>query len=229
LTARRIFIAYSIKRNDNGEVNSNEASMTAFKLALVLHIIFGIIAFVAAPSAMMAKKGSPIHKRFGKLFFYAMMGVAASAFVLWTLGAKLFLMLIAIFSFYLAFSGYRAVKLKNNPAEEEDWLVAGSAFLAGLGLVGMGLYYKIQGDSFGIVSIVFGMVCAISAARDMLRFYRPATNPQAWLINHLSKMLGAYIATVSFCRQCGVGCGQPSSSVRWFLCGRESIGPDMRA
>jgi uncharacterized membrane protein len=171
--------------------------MTAFKFILVLHVISGIIAFVAAPGAMMTKKGSLWHKRFGSAFFYAMMGVAASAFGLWALGSQLFLMLLSVFSFYLAFSGYRAVKLKNNPAEEEDWLVAGAALLAGLGLVGMGLYNTIHSDSFGIVAIVLGAGCAFSAARDMLRFSRPVTDRQAWLINHLSKMLGAYIATVT--------------------------------
>ena len=126
-----------------------------------------------------------------------MMGVAFSAFILWTLGAQLFLMLIAVFSFYLAFSGYRAVKLKNHPPQEEDWLVAGAAFIAGLGLIGMGLYNKIQGDSFGIVAIVFGAGCTFDATRDMLRFSRPITDQRAWLITHLTKMLGAYIATVS--------------------------------
>jgi uncharacterized membrane protein len=171
--------------------------MTAFKFILVLHIIFGIIAFVAAPGAMMTKKGSLWHKRFGSAFFYAMMAVAASAFVLWTLGSQLFLMLVAVFSFYLAFSGYRAVKLKNNPAEKIDWLVTGAALIAGVGLVGIGIYSKMQGDSFGIVAIVFGAGSAFGAARDMLRFSRPVTDRQAWLINHLTKMLGAYIATVT--------------------------------
>jgi uncharacterized membrane protein len=171
--------------------------MTTFKFILALHVIFGIIAFISAPGAMMTKKGSLWHKRFGSAFFYAMMAVAASAFILWILVSQLFLMLVAIFSFYLAFSGYRAVKLKNNPPEKIDWLVAGAALVAGLGLVGMGIYNKIQGDSFGIVAIVLGSFAAIGAAQDMLRYTRPITDRQAWLINHLSKMLGAYIATVT--------------------------------
>lgn len=171
--------------------------MTAFKLILVLHVIFGIIAFTAAPGAMMTKKGSLWHKRFGSAFFYAMMAVAASAFILWTLGSQLFLLLLAVFSFYLAFSGYRAVKIKNGKAEKIDWLVTGAALVAGKGLVIMGALTLYKGDNFGYVALVLGAGCAFGAARDMLRFSRPVTDRQAWLINHLTKMLGAYIATVT--------------------------------
>ncbi len=171
--------------------------MTVFQFILVLHVIFGIIAFTSAPGAMMTKKGSLWHKRFGSAFFYAMMAVAASAFILWTLGSQLFLMLLAVFSFYLAFSGYRAVKIKNGTAEKIDWLVAGAALLAGKGLVIMGAMTLYKGDSFGFVALALGAGCADSAARDLLRFTRPVTDRQAWLINHLTKMLGAYIATVT--------------------------------
>ena len=171
--------------------------MTAFKFILMLHVIFGVIAFVAAPGAMMAKKGSLWHKRFGSAFFYAMMAVAASAFILWTLGSQLFLMLLAVFSFYLAFSGYRAVKIKNGKAETIDWFVAGAALLAGKGLVVMGALALYKGNNFGYVTLALGAGCAFSAARDLLRFARPVTDRQAWLINHLTKMLGAYIATVT--------------------------------
>lgn len=171
--------------------------MTLFKLILVLHVICGTVAFVAAPGAMMAKKGSLWHRRFGSAFFYGMMAVAASAFILWALGSQLFLMLIAVFSFYLAFSGYRAVKIKNRPAEKIDWLVAGAALLAGLGLVVMGAMILYRGDNFGFVALALGGGSAFGAARDMLRFARPVADRQAWLINHLTKMLGAYIATVT--------------------------------
>jgi uncharacterized membrane protein len=171
--------------------------MTIFKFILVLHVICGTVAFIAAPGAMMSKKGSLWHRRFGSAFFYGMMAVAASAFVLWTLGSQLFLMLIAVFSFYLAFSGYRAVRIKNGSAVKVDWLVAGAALLAGKGLIVMGVVSLYKGDNFGIVMLVLGGFCAHGAVKDMLRFAHPVTDRQAWLINHLTKMMGAYIATVT--------------------------------
>ncbi|MEY4728977.1 MAG: hypothetical protein RL020_135, partial [Pseudomonadota bacterium] len=197
LTVHRIFIVRPIARMDTGSTHSQGAVMTAFKLILVLHVIFGIIAFTAAPGAMMTKKGNLWHKRFGSAFFYAMMAVAASAFLLWTLGSQLFLMLIAVFSFYLAFSGYRAVKIKNGRAEKIDWFVAGSALIAGKSLVVLGALNLYRGESFGYVTLALGAGCAVSAARDLFRYARPVVDKQAWLINHLSKMLGAYIATVT--------------------------------
>ncbi len=171
--------------------------MTAFKIFLVLHVICGIIAFTAAPGAMMTKKGSLWHRRFGNAFFYGMMAVAASAFILWTLGSSLFLMLLAVFSFYLAFSGYRAVKIKSGSAQKIDWSVASAALLAGLGLIALGINGKMHGEDFGIVAILLGSIAALGAAKDMLRFSRPVVDKKAWLIIHLTKMLAAYIATVT--------------------------------
>jgi uncharacterized membrane protein len=194
---RRIFVVRTVTHADTGSTHKQGAVMTAFNFILILHVIFGIIAFVAAPGAMMTKKGSLWHKRFGSAFFYAMMAVAASAFILWTLGSQLFLMLLAVFSFYLAFSGYRAVKIKNGPAEKIDWSVAGAALVAGISLVVLGALNLFRGESFGYVTLALGAGCAVSAARDLWRFARPVIDKQAWLINHLTKMLGAYIATVT--------------------------------
>ena len=68
------------------------------------------------------------------------------------------LTLVAIFSGYLAFSGYRALSRKR-PAQTGhlvDWTAAGSVIIACLGLGVCGISWVLDGRSFGIVMLVFG-------------------------------------------------------------------------
>jgi uncharacterized membrane protein len=94
----------------------------------VLHVVAGFLAFVVAPAAMVTAKGGPAHRRWGTLYFWAMAAVAASAVIVALWRPIEWLALVAIFSFYSAFSGYRALFRKRPFAGEAanawDWLAA---------------------------------------------------------------------------------------------------------
>src|SRR4029434_2865808 len=62
--------------------------------------------------AMLTHKGGWRHRRCGKIYFWAMAGVALTAVVLSLYRPNLFLLLLAVFSFYQAFSGYRVLSRK---------------------------------------------------------------------------------------------------------------------
>ena len=62
-----------------------------------------------APAVLAMVKGGKQHRRWGKIYFWMMACVAATALVLGFYRPILFLALLAIFSFYLAFSGYRQI------------------------------------------------------------------------------------------------------------------------
>ena len=79
---------------------------------LGVHITAGIVSFVMAPVALETAKGGKAHRRWGKVYFWAMAVVAATALVLSLYRPILFLTLVAVFSFYFAFSGYRVLRLK---------------------------------------------------------------------------------------------------------------------
>ena len=79
---------------------------------LILHIGCGSIAFVCAPVALVTAKGGKTHRRWGKIYFWAMAGVASTALILSIVLPILFLALVAVFSFYAAFSAYRILSLK---------------------------------------------------------------------------------------------------------------------
>ena len=99
---------------------------TLFNIALAIHIFFGGVALVIAPLAMVTVKGGLWHRRWGKIYFWSMAGVALSATLLCWLRSGLFLFLIAIFSFYLALTGYRVLRRKRPDAKAGivDWFAA---------------------------------------------------------------------------------------------------------
>src|SRR6266446_6921942 len=92
----------------------------------LLHIAAGFLAFVVAPAALIAAKGGVAHRRWGRLYFWSMAVVAVTAIVLAVWRPVEWLALVAVFSFYSAFSGYRALSRKRpydgETATTWDWL-----------------------------------------------------------------------------------------------------------
>src|SRR3989442_8751416 len=77
---------------------------------------------------MLTAKGGRTHRRWGKVYFWAMAAVALTAVVLAVWRPVVFLALLAVFTFYSAFSGYRAL-FRNRPREGAhasalDWTAA---------------------------------------------------------------------------------------------------------
>jgi uncharacterized membrane protein len=77
------------------------------------HILAGFTAFFIAPVPLLTAKGGQTHRRWGKIYFWAMAVVAVTAMVLALWRPIPFLAFIAVFSFYFAFRGYRVLSRKN--------------------------------------------------------------------------------------------------------------------
>jgi uncharacterized membrane protein len=73
------------------------------KSLLGVHITAGATAFLMAPLALASAKGGKAHRRWGKIYFWAMAVVGSTALVLALYRPILFLALVAVFSFYAAF------------------------------------------------------------------------------------------------------------------------------
>ena len=82
-------------------------------VTLYVHIAAGTTAFVAAPIALIVRKGAAAHRRWGKIYFWAMSFVAASGILLSILLSNIFLFCVAFFAYYLVVSGYRWLYRKN--------------------------------------------------------------------------------------------------------------------
>lgn len=171
------------------------------RLTLFAHIAAGTVALLAGPVAMLSRKGLLLHRRAGKIYFWSMAAVFVTAVVLSTVRPNPFLFAIAIFSFYLVASGYRALSHKQlhkgGPIARIDWLVLGCGALCGAALIAQGTSRLIAGNAFGTVSVAFGAVLAILIVRTARKFFDPKGHAKFWLVSHVLGMCAGYIATIT--------------------------------
>jgi len=170
-------------------------------VTLYVHIAAGTTAFVAAPIALIVRKGAAAHRRWGKIYFWAMSFVAASGILLSILLSNIFLFCVAFFAYYLVVSGYRWLYRKNpkQKVARLDWVINGIAILVNTGLVVIGLLRLVNEhlSAFGIISMVFGLIGLNFSRQNIKQYLRPSPQKGAWLFNHIGGMIGGYIATVS--------------------------------
>lgn len=162
-----------------------------YKIALTLHITAGFTALSTGTWALLVKKGGNAHKIVGRIFFYAMIVVALTAVSIAIPKNQTFLLMIAIFAFVQTFFGYRSIKNKSMKPNIADWLVL--ALSAGNSLF---MIYSMQ-----IVLIVFGSISTVLTITQFtihLKAKRGEELPrQTWLRQHISMMMGAFIATIT--------------------------------
>ncbi len=173
--------------------------MDLFQNLRSIHIVAGAIAFVVAPIALIVHKGSKPHRFWGKVFFWCMTTVALTALIMAPMHDNLFLTLVAVFSFYLAFSGYRAIYRKDFYKTHKtaiiDWFFVSLNCLFSLTLLLFGLTRL--SSAFGIISIVFGTIGTLIGLRDILSFIRPPKDRNKWFFSHMTGMVASYIAALS--------------------------------
>ena len=168
------------------------------KVFLGVHVTAGGSSFLLAPVALTTAKGGKQHKRWGMVYLWSMGVVASTALPMALYRPVLFLALVAIFSFYLAFAGFRVTRLKElargGNATPIDWIAAVICLTASACLAGFGAFRPAWVQGFGIVSVVFGFIGMRAAAAEMWKFVRKPTEKMFWWYTHLGNMIGSYIA-----------------------------------
>src|SRR3970040_1845842 len=137
------------------------ASLIPFLLAI--HVAAGTLALIVAPAAMLPAKGGAAHRRWGRIYYRAMAMVALTAVVVALWRPDPFLAMVAVFSYYFAFTG-RRILLHKRPDRGErasrlDWGAAGVAAATSAGLVVLGIVRPGEvWARLGVVAVVFGVV-----------------------------------------------------------------------
>jgi hypothetical protein len=167
------------------------------KCLLAIHVTAGGGAFLLAPVALVTAKGGKQHKRWGMVYLWCMGVVAATALPMALFRPVLFLALVAILSFYLAFTGYRVLKLRNLAASRArlvDWIVTGACFLSCLALLLLAMLRPELVQHMGIVAILFGALGIRASGLHLLSFVRKPTDKMFWLYRHFQHFIASYIA-----------------------------------
>lgn len=148
-----------------------------------IHILAGFTGFFAAPIALAVSKGGSAHRIFGKVYFWAMSVAAVTAMSLAFVRLNYFLLLVAVFSFYLSFKGYRALYQKRFERGEKPLSLDGwGAFimlLASIGMLGVGVATV---ERSGVILVVFGAIGLAIASGDIKMFLSPPTEKNRWFL-----------------------------------------------
>ena len=173
-------------------------------LLIFTHVGAGITALIFAPVAMLTQKGGAVHRRWGRVYFWAMFVIFISALALLVVRPNIFLFIISILSFYGAFSGVRSLRRKHpERAAPLDWGAATIALSAGVGFIVWGalplagLTVSETPTAFSILGIAFGFFLGKDALNDLKSFRRPSPDPMWWWTYHLERMVGSYLAAVT--------------------------------
>ena len=166
-------------------------------ILLVIHIAAGSVALTTALMALATAKGGVNHVRAGRVYAVAMALVCGTALPLAILGADALLSLIAVFSFYLVFAGWRFARNRSGRPQPVDWVAAAVMGLTGLGMWGYGAALFLQGNSQWVTMALFGTIAAALSAADV-RFHRARRGSgKRRIARHLTNMLAGTIATVT--------------------------------
>ncbi|MVM40204.1 DUF2306 domain-containing protein [Spirosoma sp. HMF3257] len=173
---------------------------TLITTLLIIHIATGFTALLVGLIPMFSKKGSRLHNRAGLVYVYCMITVALTALLLCGLQPfkmmRLFLTGIAVFSFYLSMTGWRATKQKKTGPTAFDKGLTFVTLLVSVGMIGFGVYLlALNGASFfPILFSFFGVLTLTFAGRDIQFMIQP-TEKMHWFFQHFTRMGGSYIAT----------------------------------
>lgn len=162
---------------------------------LLVHVVFGVIALVSAFIAATNRKGAKNHRKVGRVFFWSMLGVAVTAIPVTFINPNPFLFFIAIFSFYMAFIGYRLGKPKYQPTSL-DRVAPAVMVITVLGMYWYGYQMITDGDGLGWALIAFGTIGLVNAIEDIVELGRNSSHSRKVIV-HLSRMLGGTIATIT--------------------------------
>ncbi len=189
------------------------------KIMIYVHAFFGGLGLLSGLTAILVKKGSVPHKKMGKVFSISMIvSSLISIPIAWMPNHEnIFLFLIGLFTIYLVVSGNQILTFKSAKKLKANWtdkLISGSMLVVSFVMLIWGVLLLIFGKNAGYLFLFFSAFGFSLTIRDF-RFYSSLLiNRKLWLSNHIGKMIGAFIASVTAFFVAGMGF---DTIVAWML------------
>ena len=163
---------------------------------LVVHIAAGSVSLLAAAIALITPKGERWHVLAGRVYAIGMTLVFVTAVPLAVMGRSIFLLLIALFSFYLVFAGWRFARNRLRRAHPADWAAVSILAITGLAMWAYAVFIVLQGSSQWVTLLAFGGIALALSVADG-RFHRTQPGGARRVARHLTNMLAGTIATIT--------------------------------
>jgi uncharacterized membrane protein len=179
--------------------------MQAFiQYTLYLHILVGSVALLSGAIAIFSTEGKTLHRKTGKIYFWAMTTVFVTGIIVAEFRFNRFLFLIAFLSYYSVFAGVRFLKLKKLHRGQKpqwyDWAARGINTIANLVFVALGLYFYIFTEASQgavLLTLGFGMGGMMISYTNLHPLVIRPTKPYHWYLAHIGNLMGGYIATLT--------------------------------
>ncbi len=191
----------------------------SIKILIYIHAFFGGLGLTTGTLSLLVKKGAKAHKLFGKLFSIGMLTSSAISLpISWLPNHKnILLFLIGLFTIYLVISGNQILNFKSKDKKSvstSDKLLSGSMFIASLFMLIIGIYGLINHNQKHILFTFFGIIGLTLTIKDFIFFKNFSNLENKYLSNHIGKMVGAFIASITAFIVAGIGM---SNLISWTL------------
>ena len=164
---------------------------------LGIHISSGTVALLAAVGALITQKGGTKHILTGRVYAAAMTSVFLTAIPLALLGSDIFLLLVAVFSFYLVFAGWRFARNYTGKADSADWAAMTAMGVTGLAMWGYAAVLAREGSSQWVTLTLFGFIALVLSLADVGLYRSGNVRGSRRISKHLTNMMAGTIATVT--------------------------------
>lgn len=164
---------------------------------LIIHILAGSIALLAAGIPVVTKKGGTNHVRAGRVYALAMTIVFVTALPLAVLGDDIFLLIIAIFSFYFVFAGWRFARNGGGKPMWVDWAAVSIMAVTGLAMWIYAGVMALSGDASWVTLALFGAIAIALSLADAQHHRNWSESAAQRIQRHLTNMLAGTIATIT--------------------------------
>jgi hypothetical protein len=174
----------------------------AITIAIYCHAFFGGIGLITGIGSMSVTKGGKLHKRMGRIFTYTML---ISCLIIIPVSfmpnhKSLFLFLISIFTIFMVLFGNRATTFKSKKkvkAVLTDTVLNHAMALFSLFMIGYGITGFLTTTGNFTLFIFFGGLGLFLVFRNIQLYRKFKELKVAWILNHISHMMGAMIASVT--------------------------------
>ncbi len=170
-----------------------------YQFILTIHIFFGSIGLILGTLVMIRKKGDKSHKQLGKYFAMSMLLAALLSFSLSIIHPNIFLFTIGIFTMFMVITGWRYLylrKLNNNQKPLLFDKITNLIMLAFCcSFFYMGINSLLQNNYFGLAPLILGIFSTKYLIEDLKIYFGKIKEPNYWLLEHIKRMSGAYIAS----------------------------------
>lgn len=173
-----------------------------FNILLGLHIAGGTMGLATGTYNLFRRKGDKQHRTAGRIFTVGMYTAGLSALGLSVLHLNYFLFIVGIFTLYMTATGNRYLHLKGMDKGQKpafiDKVLTSAMLLMSILFIALGtMRVVVNRDNFGVVFFVFGIIALRFVLADLNHYRGRIKIKNYWLLAHLQRMTGSYIAATT--------------------------------